>query len=90
MDNKSYLINVIALSETFLENNKKKLEGINDFIIKKVGKDNECENIKVTRGKYISTMVDIFENHDLSNLNSIEIYYVTDGISTYLSGIDIY
>lgn len=89
MKDNNYLINVIALSESFLENRKKDLEGVNDFIIRKNDKNNEKIDIQVNKDTYLSTMVDIFSS-DVSNLSSIDIYFIKNGETIYLNGISIF
>lgn len=89
MKDNNYLINVIALSESFLENRKKDLEGINDFIIRKNDKNHEKIDIQVNKDTYVSTMVDIFSS-DVSNLSSVEVYFIKNGETIYLNGINIF
>ncbi len=89
MKDNNYLINVIALSESFLENRKKDLEGVNDFIIRKNDKNNEKIDIQVNKDTYLSTMVDIFSS-DVSNLSSVDIYFIKNGETIYLNGISIF
>lgn len=89
MDNKDYLINVIALSESFLLNDKKKLEGINDLKIRKTSKDGTYVDINITKDKFISSMVDIFKE-PTNHLSEVSVYYIVNGVSTYLNGISIF
>lgn len=89
MENNNYLINVIALSESFLENKKRDLDGINDFIIRKNNKNGEKIDIKVNKETYLQTMVDIFSSN-VSDLSSVEIYFIKNNETIYLNGISIF
>ena len=90
MDDKNYLINVIALSESFLENKKDELENVSTFIIKKIKKDDNTIDVTTDKMNFVSSMVDVFSNN-ISDYKNIEIYYLDNNTEMkYLNGISIF
>lgn len=89
MNNNDYLINVIALGDLFLSNNKEKLEDVTDFIIRKNVKDGTNIDIRTTKDKFIEELVEIFRS-DVSNLSDVSIYYISDNLTQFLSSINIF
>lgn len=90
MDDKNYLINVIALSESFLENKKDELENVSTFIIKKIKKDDNTIDITTDKMNFVSSMVDVFSSN-ISDYKNIEIYYLDNNTEMkYLNGISIF
>jgi hypothetical protein len=88
MDN-NYLINVIALSESFIENKKDELKDVSIFVIRKKLKDGKEIDISIDRETIVSAMVEIFSN-GVTDCSSIEIYYEKDNKLNYLNGISIF
>ena len=88
--NNECFVNVIALSEAFLENNKSKLNNKNDLIIDLVNLDDTITEKKVTKETLSDEMVKIFKN-GVSNLKEINLNCLEDnGLKTYLTGISIF
>lgn len=81
-------VNVKSLGETFLENNKAKLENVNEFVIQCIGKNGNTKDKIVKKNDFVNELCNIFDN-GVSDLSSINIEYIDCGIRYYFTDIQI-
>ena len=89
MEHKDCYINVIALSEVLLENNKSKLEFVSDLIIENVGKDDKIIKKEIKKEDLTNELVKTFDG-DVSSLKVINIKYIKNNTEINLSEINIF
>ena len=87
---KSYQFNVLGLGETFLENNKKKLEFVTQLIVQETDKNGILVNEHSIEKESLPTkLLEIFDR-GVSHLNNIKVLYIEHGLRSFLTEIEIF
>ena len=89
MDKKDYYVNIVALSEVFLEKYKDKINESKSLIIDLVNKDNTIVEKEILKNKLTDELVNIFDKN-VSSLKEINLNCSINGAKTYLTGISIF
>lgn len=83
-------VNVHALGEAFLVNNAKQLTNVNQLVIQLIDKDETLvDEQTIDVNDLPNQLCKIFED-DVSDLKSINIFYIKYGLRYYLTDITIF
>ena len=89
MEHNECFVNVTALSEVFLENNKSKLKDVDNIIIDLVGLDDSIVEKEIKKETLSEELNNIFRD-GVSHLKEINLNFKEKGLKTYLTGISIF
>ena len=85
----NYLINVQALGEVYLENNKPKLKDVDKLFINLISDSQIKEGFEISKNDLPKELVNVFKNHDLSNFDLVRIDYEINKEIKELTNIEI-
>ena len=87
---KNYQFNVLGLGETFLENNKKKLEFVTQLVVQETDKNGTLVNEHSIEKEALPTkLLEIFDK-GVSHLKCIKVLYIEHGLRSFLTEIEIF